>query len=255
MIFVKHWYAVALILINSLCFNFIDLHQSKKPSFEVVSLVDQSFNKIGETEALNEGQQLLLAKVYGQVYHIPENKKVIDLLSQHNASIRFVINSNLKSPGAYYKDRKEIHFKDDKSINYHVLVEELFHAYQFQVKKIDLKYVNYSKANIEFEAKVYSDFIQMKYMTYLVGDHDIPLVILGNSSKSYLRWLNQITNNFSTYPKWSRMQKKYFYFMEKFTQEKDAYNFPINKQNLPISLFSVFHKKGAISPFSNQIND
>lgn len=189
---------------------------------------------------LNEEQQIRLSTTFAQVYSIKENKIIIDCLSDVNARLSFVINPQMKSPGAYNRKNKQILFRESKSINYHVLVEEFFHAYQDQVIGIGSHRYDQAHANIEFEAKLYSDIIQMKYVDYLVGELDLPLLILGSSSDNYLKWLEIATTDFTNDPNWDFMQDKYYHFLEEFTAEKTAYGSTTDHKDQPISLFSVF---------------
>jgi len=82
---------------------------------------------------LSQEQEVLLSQTFEHVYNIAENKLIIDYLSDVSAVIIFGLDSHQKSPGSYNRKKKLILFKDEKAINYHVLVEELFHAYQHQV--------------------------------------------------------------------------------------------------------------------------
>lgn len=190
---------------------------------------------------LTEAQRFQLASTFEQVYSIEENKKIIDYLSDVDANIGFAMNPEMKSPGAYDRKKKLIYFRESNSINYHVLVEEFFHAYQDQVIGIGNHRYDQAFVNIEFEAKLYADIIQMKYTEYLVGDLGLPIQILGSSSEGYLNWLKSATNNFSKAPNWVFMQRRYYHFLEEFSTEKTAYGNDIDYKDQPISLFSVFN--------------
>ena len=196
---------------------------------------------------LTEDQKLKLANTFEQVYSITENKIIIDYLSDVDAMVGFAMNPEMKSPGAYDRKKKLIYFRESGSINYHVLVEEFFHAYQDQVIGIGNHYYDQALVNIEFEAKLYADIIQMKYTDYLVGELGLPLQILGSSSDGYLNWLKTATSNFSRDPSWLFMQRRYYHFLEEFSLEKTAYGNDIDYKDQPISLFSVFHPDELIS--------
>ncbi len=219
-----------------LCYNPVSI--TSEADHSATSNLIASDNSL---ENLTESQRIKLSETFEKVYSIEENKQIIDYLSDVNAQVDFAINPKMKSPGAYDRKHKLIYFRDAKSINYHVLVEEFFHAYQDQVIGIGNHRYDQAHANIEFEAKLYSDIIQMKYVDYLVGDLDLPLLILGSSSNAYLAWLESATNEFNDYPKWSYMKKEYYYFLEEFAAEKTAYGANTDHKDQPISLFSVFN--------------
>ncbi|MEL6558519.1 MAG: hypothetical protein AAFQ94_10060 [Bacteroidota bacterium] len=207
-------------------------------SYAVISSLEVEEIKLVE---LTEAQKFQLASTFEKVYSIEENKLIIDYLSDVNANIGFAMYPEMKSPGAYDRKKKLIYFRESNSINYHVLVEEFFHAYQDQVIGIGNHRYDQAFVNIEFEAKLYADIIQMKYTEYLVGELGLPIQILGSSSESYINWLKSATNNFSKAPDWPFMQRRYYHFLEEFSAEKTAYGKDIDYKDQPLSLFSVFN--------------
>ncbi|MGB3465825.1 MAG: hypothetical protein WBA74_11165 [Cyclobacteriaceae bacterium] len=190
---------------------------------------------------LDEQQQLRLSAAFNQVYGIAENQRIVDYLAEADASLVFRMGNQMANPGAYDRANKVVYFRKEQDINYHVLLEELFHAYQDQVISIGTDHFDQAHINIEFEAKLYSDIIQMKYTDYLVGELGLPLLILGSSSEDYISWIGNITEGHTTYPTWNEMKSRYYEFLEEFSNEKTAYGTAIDLKDQPISLFSVFN--------------
>lgn len=196
-------------------------------------------NSIKGTE-LNVHQEDRLATTFDHVYSIKENRLIIDLLAEVNATLHFRVAEDMKSPGAYDRENKIVFFRRTEDINYHVLLEELFHAYQDQVISIGNLHFDQAHTNIEFEAKLYSDIIQLKYADFLVGELHLPLIILGCSSETYIEWISTITRQHSGNPDWPETQKRYYEFLQKFAEEKTAYEGEIDLKDQPVSMFSIF---------------
>lgn len=56
----------------------------------------------------------------------------------------------------------------------------------------------------------------------------------------YFNWLYDKTNGFNYYPEtYSKIEDKYFYFLEEFKKEKPSYNYPTNNGLKPLALLNA----------------
>jgi len=181
-----------------------------------------------------------LKTVFNQLYGLEEHKKFITKL-RSRVKIKYRINPRQTTPGGYDPRNKSISFRSEDDINYYVLVEELFHAYQdYQVGLGKYVYSLDKKGmtNFEFEAKLYADLVNLKHLDY-VTSVDPRLQMLGGSSQGYLDWISEITDNHFNYPNWDKMKGKYFQFLDKFEKGSPAYNAPIDFDLPPKTIFDV----------------
>ncbi|MGM0580192.1 MAG: hypothetical protein ACQETL_05905 [Bacteroidota bacterium] len=142
----------------------------------------------------------------------------------------FKVDSSIDSPGQFNYSNSTISFKSTKNINLVTFGEEFFRGYQDLFYNGLGQYSNTGRSNIEFEAKLYYD---------LTHDGLCCENFNGETQIEYLLWLENISNGFTHIPSWSEMSDKYFYFMEKFIEEKSAYNFPIDYNLLPNALLNI----------------
>lgn len=92
-------------------------------------------------------------------------------------------------------------------------------------------------SNIEFEQALYGD----------IGYTSNPPTTFNNGSETlqaeYLNWINQITDNRTTFPtEFSEIQDKYFYFLEKFREVNAGNNYssPSIPTLKPEAMLSIF---------------
>ena len=78
-------------------------------------------------------------------------------------NINFYIDANLSSYAAYNPSNNDLSFRNEGEINSQNLMEELFHAYQNNIAYPGgtSQYTTVGRANIEFEAEVYSDILEL----------------------------------------------------------------------------------------------
>ena len=194
-------------------------------------------------EEMNDDQQNKLREVFKQIIGLPVHRKFVNIL-RSRVKLKYRIDPNQDTPGGYDPASKTIKFKSQDYVNYYVLLEEIFHAYQDYVEGIS-KYA-YSldrkgRSNIEFEAKLYADVTLYRNLDYVVGDLQLPVLILGSNTDEYLTWLKNVTSDHTKYPKWDDLKAEYYNRVEKFRQEKPDYNFPVDRTLQPKTFLHILH--------------
>lgn len=193
-------------------------------------LTDDSF--------LTDQQSNRLKEAFKQVYSIPINAKFLRELLNSGYKVKITINPNLSTPGGFSPSTNTISFRSFDDINYNVVLEEYFHAFQHYRIGIG-KYNNEGNANIEFEAKLYQDIVSRRHLEQL-AEMGLSFYYLGHSSSEYADWLIEITSNHTTYPAWSTIEDKYYDFIELFIQEKTVYASPIDYELEPTTMLYLF---------------
>jgi hypothetical protein len=193
-------------------------------------LTDELVGTLTSVNLLDVQQNDNLKTAFNEVYKKCTNRFFIDALNENGFKFKFKIDASMTTPGGFDPATNSIKFRSTNDINYTTLQEELFHAYQHLTINIQplLTPPYTGRSNIEFEAKMYSDLVAVRYNQ---------VCCLGGQTNEYTNWLLLLTANGSKFPNWQDMQQKYFYFLEIFKLEKPEYNFPTDNTLLPITLF------------------
>lgn len=152
------------------------------------------------------------------------------------------INPSAPGSGAYSPSTQVLSFPNEDMASYSPEIgHELFHIYQ------DKFYINgitqYSTgtrtgySNIEFEQALYAD------LAYTTNPPTLFINAPSTLRTEYLNWINQITDNRTTFPReYSDLEDKYFYFLEKFREINPGNNcsspsIPTLKPEAMLSIF------------------
>ena len=193
-----------------------------------------SLERLTASSTLSEQQSNRLNEVYSVMLEACANKRMVQNLRRRGTKLSFKINPRQNNPGGFNPSSNTITFRSTSDIQARVLEEEVFHAYQhYQIgigKYLQPPYKG--RSNIEFEAKLYGD------ISCLMNGG--ACAFLGNSSAEYFDWVVDLTDDGKHYPDLSDLTGRYFEFMEKFVVFNSAYDYPIDYNLKPKTMFEAF---------------
>ena len=196
------------------------------------------FLAITQSHSLTEPE--LATAVLALKNHVEKSKynlAVYNYFTEHNVKFNFKTNSSQSAPAAFNYADMSITFTSLATIEEGTFAEELFHGYQNDFYQGGLAAIvanaNVGRANIEFEAKLFYDFIN-------AGSHGCCIALQNNPGASeYLDYVLLKSHDSENIPsEYSTISDKYFYFMQKFVIEKPNYNY-IDNNKLPKALFNI----------------
>jgi hypothetical protein len=197
-------------------------------------LTDELIGNLTSVNLLDVLQNDHLRQAFNEVYKKCPNKFFIDALNENGFKFKFKIDASMTTPGGFDPATNSIKFRSTNDVNFDTLQEELFHAYQHlnssTLTQLTSPYIG--RSNIEFESKVYHDVI-----CYVTGS--FPCALWGSDSDEYSTWIREITDDWTKFPTWDKMQGKYYKFLEEFVIYNPNYNFPIDYNLKPTAVFKA----------------
>jgi hypothetical protein len=165
------------------------------------------------------------------------NLAVYNYFIEHDIKFNFKTNPNQSAPAAFNYTDMSITFTSLATIEEGTFAEELFHGYQnhFYPGEFALVSTNgsFGRANIEFEAKLFYDFVNAGARRCCIALRVDPI------ASQYTDYVLTKSNDSSQLPTtYGSFSDQYFYFMEKFVLEKPGYNY-INPNKLPTALINI----------------
>jgi hypothetical protein len=145
-----------------------------------------------------------------------------------------------KAQGAFSPATLTMTFKYESSIDYRILGEEMFHAFQNSYYPGGTnQYGDIGFSNIEFEHALFRD-ITAGSMSALAMSRSTDQVL----KATYVDWLKSITQNDTKFPTsfTAEQEATYFYFLDKFRELYIEYNKPVNLGLKPGAMFDIFSK-------------
>ena len=207
---------------------------TKNRAFSSSSVYADPLDSIVGNNQLDENGTQKLRLAIGElmagscVYH-----DMVNDLIQKKVKIDFHYDLSGKRTGGYNPANGSISFAGNHAISLATVREELLHAFQdhFYVGGIG-QYLQIGFSNIEFEAKVIVDVVDLFDG---VGQCCMPFTGLssGDTAVDYQSWLVAITKGGTQMPKFWEIEEEYFTWLERFKEANPSYNKPTDPQLTP----------------------
>ncbi|ASZ11547.1 hypothetical protein KTO58_17280 [Chitinophaga pendula] len=204
----------------------------------------ENLKKIAKSTTTMMVQQVaILNRVLEQFLECCINKAFFNQMVTAGVKLDFKVTPMQLSEGGFKPIEMSVSFKGNSAINYDVLTEELFHAYQnlYYPGGIAGKHGTIGGSNLEFEAKLLRDIeIMKKFMPCC-----LTIQTTNEDNAAYFDWLRKITADVTKHPTdFSELQDKYFDFLELFKKSWPAYFLPTDPNLKPEALLNLYKNSG-----------